>query len=46
MFSIEESVAMIKKLYKDMQNVKVISAIGAAVDIAIAYECRAIVRGL
>ena len=29
-----------------MQNVRVISASGAAVDVAIAYECRAIIRGL
>lgn len=46
MFSIDEIVAIIEKLYENIQNVRVISASGAAVDVAIAYECGAIVRGL
>lgn len=46
MFSIDERVAIIEKLYENIQNVRVISASGAAVDVAIAYECGAIVRGL
>ena len=46
MFSIDERVAIIEKLYENIQNVRVISASVAAVDVAIAYECRAIIRGL
>ena len=45
-FSIEERVQIIKELYKNNENVKVITGKGAAVDIAIANNCRAIVRGL
>ena len=46
MFSIEERVSMIEELYERLDNVKVISAGGAAVDVAILHECSAIVRGL
>ena len=37
---------MTKVLYQRMNNVKVISASGATVDIALLYECKAIIRGL
>lgn len=46
MFTIEERMKMIQALYKRMKNVKVISASGAAVDVAILHECKAIIRGL
>lgn len=46
MFTIEERIEMIKKLYQTCQNIKVITASGAAVDIATLYECKAIIRGL
>lgn len=46
MFTIEERMAMIQKIYQTCQNIKVITASGAAVDIATLYECKAIIRGL
>lgn len=46
LFSMEERLEIIQKLYEKMNNIKVISAQGAAVDIAILNECKAIVRGL
>lgn len=45
-FTIEERLTLIKSLYKDNPNIKVISGIGAAVDMAQEYQCKAIVRGL
>ena len=46
MFTLEERMEMIKELYHRMENIKVISGSGAAVDIAMLYECKAIIRGL
>ena len=46
MFTLEERIEMIKELYQRIDNVKVISASGAAVDVAILNECKAIIRGL
>ena len=46
MFSIEERLEIINKLYENSQNIKVIADVGAAVDVAIANKCNAIVRGL
>lgn len=46
MFSLEERVDMIEKLYERVENVKVITGTGAAVDIAVLNECKAIIRGL
>ena len=37
---------IIKELYKKKNNIKVISGSGAAVDIALLNDCKAIVRGL
>jgi len=45
-FSLEERIEIIKKIYEKVDNVKVISASGAAVDIAMLHECKAIIRGL
>lgn len=46
MFTLEERLEMIKKIYEKVENVKVVSGSGASVDIAILHECKAIVRGL
>lgn len=45
-FTISERVEIIKELYKHYKNIKVISDTAAAVDVALLYECKAIVRGL
>ena len=46
MFTIEERLEIIKELYHKMNNIKVIAATGAAVDVAMLNECKAIIRGL
>ena len=46
LFTIEERLEIIKELYKEVNNIKVVSGSGAAVDIDMLYKCRAIVRGL
>ena len=46
LFTLEERMEIIKGLYQRMNNVKVISASGAAVDVALLNECKAIIRGL
>ena len=46
LFSLEERMEIIKELYQRMNNVRVISASGAAVDVAVLNECKAIIRGL
>lgn len=46
LFSISERVGIIKELYKDADNIKVVCDGGASVDVAIKYNCKAIVRGL
>ena len=46
LFTLEERLEIIKELYKKMNNIKVITGNGAAVDIAILHECKAIIRGL
>lgn len=46
MFTSEERLEMISKLYEHKNNVKVILGTGASVDIALSNECKAIVRGL
>lgn len=46
MFTIEERLEMIQALYQKINNIKVISATGAAVDVAMLYECKGIIRGL
>lgn len=45
-FTFEERFEQIQKLYEHAENVKVVMGSGAAVDLAILYECSAIVRGL
>lgn len=45
-FTLEERIQIIQELYQGMNNIKVISSSGAAVDIALLYGCKAITRGL
>lgn len=45
-FTLEERMEIIRNLYQRVSNVKVISGSGAAVDVALLYECKAIIRGL
>lgn len=45
-FDYEERINIIKELYKDNPNIKVISGTGATVDIAIENDCCGIIRGL
>ena len=46
LFTLEERMEIIKELYQRMNNVRVISASGSAVDVALLNECKAIIRGL
>lgn len=46
LFTLDERMEIIKELYQRMNNVRVISASGAAVDVALLNECKAIIRGL
>ena len=46
LFTLEERLEIIKELYQKMDNIKVIVASGAAVDVALFNNCSAIIRGL
>ena len=46
LFTTDERVELIEEIYKDKDNVSVITSSGAAVDVAIDNDCVAIVRGL
>lgn len=46
MFTPEERVKLIYDLYKDNPKIKVVSSLGATIDLAMEYDCKAIVRGL
>ena len=46
LFTLEERIEIIKELYDKINNVKVIIGSGAAVDIALLNDCKAIIRGL
>lgn len=45
-FTFEERLKLIQKLYEYNEKVKVVMGSGATVDLALLYECDAIVRGL
>ena len=45
-FTPEERVQIIKEIYKKVDNIKVLQGEGATVDLAMLYNCKAIVRGL
>ena len=46
LFTLEERIEIVKELYKNVSNIKIVSGSGAAVDIALLYGCKAIIRGL
>ena len=46
LFTTHERLEMLQELYQRMNNVKIVSETGAAVDVAMLYECKAIIRGL
>lgn len=46
MFTTEERIEMIKKIYDNINNVTVVTGSGATVDVALKNNCSAIVRGL
>lgn len=46
MFTLEERLEMIDELYKNNNNIIVISSTQSAVDVALEYECQAIIRGI
>ena len=45
-FTLEERFTIINELYKNKENIKVITGTGAAVDIAMSNNCKAIVRSM
>ena len=45
-FTLKERMEIIKELYQKVNNVKIICASGATADVALLYECKAIIRGL
>jgi len=45
-FTVKERLDMIKKLYEKSNNIKVVYGTGATVDLALLYDCKAIIRGL
>ncbi len=45
-FTLDERLKIIEKIYQNYENIKVVSGSGAAVDIALLHECKAIIRGL
>ena len=46
MFTLDERLEMIDELYKNSNNIIVISSTQSAVDVALEYECQAIIRGI
>lgn len=45
LFTLEERMEMIREIYKDVDNVNVVTGQGATVQIAILNECKALLRG-
>ncbi len=45
-FTIEERLEILQKIYQTCENIKIITASGAAVDVATLHKCKAIIRGL
>lgn len=46
LFTLEERLNMIKEIYKDVNNIKVVTSNYGAVDVALLYKCKALIRGL
>lgn len=45
-FTVDERTNLIKELYKDYDNIKVISSTNACVDVALEYNSQVIIKGL
>lgn len=45
-FTLEERMEIIKELYKERDNIKVVLGSGASVDLALLYGCKSIIRGI
>lgn len=46
LFTLEERLNIIKEIYKDVNNIKIVTSNSSAVDVALLYKCKAIIRGL
>jgi len=46
LFNIEERLEMLEEIYKNYQQVKIVSGGGAAVDLALLHDCKAMIRGM
>lgn len=46
LFTLTERMEIVKELYKNRKNIKVVTAVGATVDVALHYGCKGMVRGL
>lgn len=46
LFTINERVEIITELYKNSQNIKIVTSSGATVDLANLCDCKAMIRGL
>lgn len=46
LFTLEERIEIIKEIYKDAKNIRVITSNKAAVDVALLHNCKALLRGL
>lgn len=45
-FPIDERIEMLKEIYKNYHQVKIVSGKGAAVDLALLHDCKAMIRGM
>ncbi len=45
-FTLEERVEILKELYKDKNNIQIVTGSNATVDLALDNNCKAIIRGL
>lgn len=46
LFTLEERLNIIKEIYKNVNNIKVLTSNSSAVDVALLYKCKALIRGL
>lgn len=46
LFTLEERLNIIKEIYKDVNDIKIVTSNSSAVDVALLYKCKAIIRGL
>lgn len=45
-FPIDERIEMLKEIYKNYHQVKIVSGKGSAVDLALLHDCKAMIRGM